>query len=580
MTFKRNSGAVVPLAALLLLAACASEPTEPVSETITLSVVGTNDIHGAFVPEENRGGLVTLSGYVDALRAARDADGGAVLLIDAGDMWQGTLESNLVEGKSVVEAYNAMGFDAATIGNHEFDFGPAGPAATPREPGDDPRGVLKQRAREMNFPFLSANLIDAETKRLIGWDNVFPSIMLNVDGLRIGVTGAITRDAPNTTIRSKIAGLEVERLAHAVQREALKLRGDGAQLVILTTHAGGQCEDFSDPYDLSSCNMRDEVFRLATRLPEGLVDHIIGGHEHQPIAHFVNGTSVTASYAHAEQFGRADFTFDRSSGALIGHAILPPQLACPSYDASGGDCVWDGSGAVAATYEGHPIVPNQAVVVVSNRAVAYAKSIKNELLGPVLETPITQDGNPESPLGNLFVDAVLEGAGGDISIHNVSGGLRADLNAGPLTFGDAYQVMPFDNRVIVLDLSGAEVRSIVAAQAHNHDRRAGIGGLRVRVQCDDGRLHVDMTLNDGHVIADDDRVRVVVNDFLVLGGDGILTPILSRLDDADDDGDTLVRDLLVDWLRAAPETPRAEDFLTQGEPRWDVPADLPASCSL
>ena len=568
------------LGSLLLASSCATSPPEPASRTITISVVGTNDIHGAFVPQQDQGGLVTLSGYVDALRAARAADGGAVLLIDAGDMWQGTLESNLVEGKSVVEAYNAMRFDAAAIGNHEFDFGPEGPAATPRQPGDDPRGALKQRAREMEFPLLSANLIDVSTGELIQWDNVYPSVMLDVQGIRVGVIGAITRSAPETTIKSNIAGLEVERLAHAVQREALKLRNDGAQLIIVTTHAGGRCGETGDPYDLSSCDMRGEVFRLAQRLPEGFVDHIIGGHEHFPVAHFVNGISVSANYAHARQFGRVDFTFDRMSGALINQQLFLPHEACPSFDSASGDCRWDGSGGVVATYEGLPVVPNQAVIAVSKRAVAHAETMKNELLGPVLETPITVDGNPESALGNLFVDAMLLGADGDIAIHNVSGGIRANLDAGPLTFGDVYQVMPFDNSVVVLELSGEQVRRIIAGQAHNHRRRAGVAGVRVKIRCEQDVMRVDMTLNSGRVIADDDRLRVVVNDFLTMGGDRILLPIMTNAGLDRGTGEVLTRDVLVDWFRAAPETLRASDFLTQGTPRWDVPADLPTSCSL
>ena len=82
------------------------------------------------------------------------------MLVDAGDMFQGTLESNLGEGAAVVRAYNLLGYDAAAVGNHEFDYGPVGPAPTPRAPGDDARGALKARAAEARFPFLDANLAD------------------------------------------------------------------------------------------------------------------------------------------------------------------------------------------------------------------------------------------------------------------------------------------------------------------------------------------------------------------------------------------------------------------------------------
>src|SRR6476646_8714910 len=129
-------------------------------DSITLSVVGTNDLHGGVVSDQGRGGLALLDGYLRNLRAARARDGGAVLLLDAGDLFQGTLESNLNEGAVVISAYNALGYDAAAIGNHEFDFGPAGPSVSPQWPEDDALGALKARASEAHFPFLAANIID------------------------------------------------------------------------------------------------------------------------------------------------------------------------------------------------------------------------------------------------------------------------------------------------------------------------------------------------------------------------------------------------------------------------------------
>src|SRR5918996_29833 len=109
---------------------------------LTLSIVGTNDLHGGILPRDGRGGLALLSGYIKNLRAARARDGGAVLVIDGGDMFQGTLESNLAEGAPVVAAYNAIGYTAAAVGNHEFDFGPVGPPSVPTSATDDARGAL------------------------------------------------------------------------------------------------------------------------------------------------------------------------------------------------------------------------------------------------------------------------------------------------------------------------------------------------------------------------------------------------------------------------------------------------------
>ena len=152
------------------------------------------------------------------------------------------------------------------------------------------------------------------------------------------------------------------------------------------------------------------------------------------------------------------------------------------------------------------------------------KTRKNETLGPYLETPFLLGHGPETPLRKLFVDAILWGSDGDIAIHNVTGGIRANLPAGELTFGNVYEVFPFDNVTVILDISGRDLRRIVAKQAHNHRRRAGIAGMRVFVECSDGVMSIDMLLNDGRSIADDDMIEVITNDFLALGGDDILTP--------------------------------------------------------
>ncbi len=122
----------------------AASPTQPPPQAAgphTLTIIGTNDLHGQIAR------LPILAGFVANVRAARAADGGGVLLLDGGDMFQGTLESNLGEGADVVRAYNAIGYTATAIGNHEFDYGPVGPAATAKD-GEDPRGALKARASE------------------------------------------------------------------------------------------------------------------------------------------------------------------------------------------------------------------------------------------------------------------------------------------------------------------------------------------------------------------------------------------------------------------------------------------------
>jgi len=575
--------ATTALLAIFAVGACANPASKPASEnnSVVISVLGTNDVHGALIAQPGRGGLATFSGYVAALRDARAVEGGAVVLIDAGDMWQGTLESNLSEGSSVVDAYNALAYDAAAIGNHEFDFGPAGPLPIPESGTDDPQGSLKLRATEAGFPLLAANLIDTATGMPVAWPNVQPSTLVELAGVKVGIIGVMTKDALVTTIAANTVGLRTAPLAQTIIDEARELRAKGATLIIVAAHAGSQCENFDNPLDLSSCDLTGEIMQVANDLPPGLVDHIFAGHVHQGIAHVVNGISIASSYSNAHFFGRVDFTLDRATHDIQNREVFPPQRICAFVFADGNECASadDEPGLIAVSrYENRPIVPNTAVISIAERVAAQVEEKKAQKLGVHLDTAITLDGEPDTALGHLMVDAMLQSSDADVSLHNVSGGIRANLPAGDLTYGSVFKMFPFDNRVVILDLSGAQLRRVIAHQVPRQLRRAGISGMRVLVTCNKDAMKVSMTLDDGHDILDEDRIKVVVNDFLVFGGDDLLTPIIP------DGGITfstdlpMVRDVLVTWFSNQDGPLRADQFLGAENRRWNIPQPLPATC--
>ncbi len=574
------------LGVLLPIVACAcatiTDGLGSADDIIVISVMGTNDVHGELLPQPDRGGLTTISGYVAALRAIRADDGGGVLLVDAGDMWQGTLESNLSEGASIVDAYNALGYAAAAIGNHEFDFGPAGELATPKNDVDDPRGALKLRAMEAEFPMLAANLIDTSTNQLVAWQNVRPSMMTEVVGTKIGIVGVMTERALQGTIAANTIGLRVTPLAEAITREARLLRADGAALVIVISNAGGRCEEFGDPYDLSSCDLTGEIMRVANQLPAGLVDHIVAGHVHEGVAHIVNGISITSSYSGTRAFSRADFLLDRETRKMRSRIVYPPQPACGFINKKTRQCTWtdDGSGSViAARYEGRRVVPTEPIVAIANRAAAQSHERKMQTLGAFLETPITRDGKHRSPLGHLVTDAMLDSSDADVAIYNVTGGLRADLPQGELTFGSLFNVLPFDNRLAVLEMTGGELRQIIAHQVDNHSRRVAFSGMQVFVDCGDGQMNVTMLLPDGRDSQDNDNIKVVVNNYLALGGDDILTPIMPDGGYEIADNLPMVRDAVGRWFSTRGGRLRAAHFMDLDTPRWNLPDPFPATCS-
>ena len=556
--------------------------SESAPQAITLSIVGTNDLHGGIFPRDGRGGLALLGGYMKNLRAVRARDGGAVLLIDGGDMFQGTLESNFLEGAPVVAAYNALGYAAAAVGNHEFDFGPEGPAATPRSPADDPRGALKARASEATFPFLAANLIDLATDQPVEWPNTKPTLLVEREGVKVGVIGVMTSGALRATIAANVGGLRVASLGPTIRAHASRLRSQGADVVIVAAHAGGRCSNLTQPSDAASCDQSSEIIGVARELPAALVDVIVAGHTHAGMAHEVQGIAIIESFAGGRAFGRVDLVFDRGTRRITDKRIFPPRDLCARADPVTGGCEIapvPSPSSVSAEYEGLPVSPDPSIVEVLAPALESVRALKARPVGIHLETPIRRHAGADSPLGNLFTDALREAvSGADLSLHNVTGGLRTDLPQGPLLYGSLYEVMPFDNKLALLRLTGAQVRKIFATELQRSSRILGVSGVRVRAQCSAGSLEVTLLRPAGTPIGDDEGLLMVTSDFLATGGDGILTSVIppagaSILEDA-----PTARDVLADYLRRRGGQLREEHLVDVDQPRITYPGSLPVTC--
>lgn len=554
LTISRLAG----LACACVIAACAARDSAPrpaPGTPVTLSIVGTNDLHGGVTARAGRGGLALLGGYLKNLRAARARDGGAVLLVDGGDMFQGTLESNLAEGAPVVAAYNALGYTAAAVGNHEFDFGPVGPAATPRGPSDDPNGALKARASEARFPFLAANLIERATGAPVLWPNVRPSTTVDAAGVRVGIIGVLTRGGLTATIAPNVTHLSLAPLTDTIRSHASALRSQGADIIVVTAHAGGRCGDFSRADELSSCDVNGEIFAVARELPPGTVDAIVAGHTHAAIAHQVQGIPITEAYSNGRAFGRIDLTIDRGSRKVIGKRNHPPVDLVPG------------------EYENAPVVPDAAIERILAPAVEAVRLVKSRPIGVVAETPIRRltpataeppGGRPVSPLGQLFTDAMLASVpGADVALNNSGGGLRADLPAGPLTYGAVYEVMPFDNVIVQVRLTGRQLRQVFANYVPR-GRILGFSGVHVRAECSGGTADVTLTRPSGAAVRDDESLLVVVSDFVATGGDGILTPVMPQGGFAVDHSAQFARDAFAGYLGKWTGALREEPLVERG----------------
>jgi 5'-nucleotidase len=466
-------------------------PDEPAP--VTLSIVGTSDLHGAALPTNSSpGGLPLLAGYVNNLRAARASDGGAVLLIDSGDTFLGDVESNLSEGALIVDAYNEMGYTAEAIGNHDFDFGSVDSPDGRQSPGDL-RGALKARAAQARYPFLAANLIDEATGRPVEWPNVRPSVLLEIAGVKVGIVGVMTIDALQSTLAANVQGLRIALLGPTITAEASALRAAGADVVIVAAHAGGRCERFDQPADLSSCEPDSEIFRVARSVPPGLVDVIAAGHTHAGLAHRVGGIGIIQPFSLGQSFGRVDVVFDRRTRRVTRIQPFAPRQIVP------------------AQYEGKAVANDPAIVQAMAATLQRVRALQARPLGVSVDVPIPRAGDFGSPLGNLIAEALRDAVpGADVAaVNNAARGLRADLPAGPVTIGRLYDVFPFDNRLARVTLTGAELGRWVAGEiGQGRGGSLGISGVDVRARCLADGLHVDLFRGAGR-IHDDDRLLAV-----------------------------------------------------------------------
>lgn len=548
----------------------------PATDTLTVSVVATTDLHGYAFPRGGHGGLALLGGYLRNLRAAREGQGG-VVVVDAGDTYQGGVESNLSEGALVIEAFNALGVDAGAVGNHDFDFGAVDTSVAHESRDADRQGALKALAARAHFPLLAANLIDDSTGQPVIWPNVRPSTTRNVSGVAVGIVGVMTEGALRATLPLNVRGLRVAPLIPTIAAEATRLRHEGARIVVVAAHAGGGCSRFDDPRDLSSCDGGSEIFDVARALPHGLVDVIAAGHTHDGLAHIVNGIAIVQAYSWGRAFGRVDLVVGRDHGDVLDVRVFAPREICSRERTSAPGCD-DAPASMRPRYEGREVEPDASVDAAMAPVLARVEALRERPLGVVLETPVSRTAGTESSLGNLFADALrATSAGADVALSNNGlGGLRADLPAGPLTFGRLYDVFPFDNRVTRVTVSAAALSEALARSIRRGRRGAlGVSGVRVVVSCGADGLRVDLTRSSGQPIAPTDDLVVVAMDSLVSGSPFSLFPGSSppSIEDA-----PLVRESIERWVVERGGVLTARDFLDADDRRWRAPEPVPDAC--
>jgi 5'-nucleotidase len=538
-----------------------SPPPRAAQADLTLSFLGLNDLHGRLRA------LPGFAGYATNLRRVRAADGGALALVDAGDMFQGTLESNLTEGASVISAYRVLGMTVATLGNHEFDFGPVGDAVV-----GDPQGAIRARISEAAFPMLSANLVVRGSHESPSWAHLRRSVIVTVGGVRVGFVGLLTRETPSIVTAAWFAGLDVDPLAPALQHEAEALRAQGAEVVIGVAHAGADCKNFGDPNDLSSCTPDAEIFEVARALPQGTVDAIFAGHSHAGVAQVVNGIPIAEAYARGHSFSRIDLRLDGATHLVLNKHVFPPHDLCPKL-VDGGDCP-------LSDYEGQATIEDPELLAEIAPAFEKTEARRKVPLGSTLSEPFRGEHGQESPLGNLFADLLREAVpGADAAILN-GGSLRADLPAGALDYGELYEAMPFDNALAKIRITGAELKRVLAEHlSHDAHGFVSISGLRVSAHCGHSGLEVLLRRSNGKAVSDRETLLVATSDYLANGGDSLFSPLNLAPDRIQIEPGSSFRDALAASLARHPRlSPQDPAIFNPRNPRLAVSAPRPLLC--
>ena len=442
------------------------------ADTTLLRILAVNDFHGALEPRVYGWSGGRLVGGAAALKATLDSAAAGcrctVLRLDAGDEMQGSLGSNLVSGRSTVEALNAIGLDAAAVGNHDLDWG---------------TDSLAARMHEARYPWLAANVFDSLTGRRPAW--AVPYRILHKGGMRIAVVGYITPQSKTIVKAERVAGLEFRSGASAIRDALDAAHVERPDLTILVAHAGALCD---------SLPCRGEIVDLARALDSTRVQFIVSGHTHTLVQTVVHGIPIVQARSYGTAYAVADW-LGKSDGTREWRVRVETVWA---------DRVTPDAGVEAIVARYRPEVERLSRTVVA--------TLRDSL--PVLRG--------EYPLGNLIADAQRAAAPGiDFALMN-NGGIRRDLYPGPLTYGALFELQPFGNSILAVRLTGAALKEVLEHALAGGRPDGHVSGLTVRYDPEKppGARVVEMLRADGSAIRPDATYVLAVSDFLQTGGGG------------------------------------------------------------
>jgi 5'-nucleotidase len=478
-------------------------------DSFHLRVLHTNDTHAQLEPTNvfgvgDLGGIAQRKTLVDQARTESAADGESVLLLDAGDVFQGTLYFNQYEGLADLWFYNHLQYDAMAVGNHEFDNGPETLAQFINGGSIDADGyaIDGEQVGPAVFPLLSANTDVSNEPLLAG--KVKPWVIVERQDEKIGILGLTAQDTAilsspgdNVTFSDPVA---------AAEQAVAELEAEGVNKIIALTHIG-----FSKDKELAA--------------QVNGIDVIVIGHSHTQL--YGDGTDAEGPYPTKVTNPAGDDVLIVSSwqkGQYLGNIHL----------------MFDADGEVVS-FDGQPYVVDENVEsdpTFAAKLQEFGEPIEALNKKVVGETTVLLDGergnvrSKETNLGNLITDAMLERtqeANAQIAIQN-GGGIRASIPAGDVTVGQVRTVLPFGNRIATVDLTGAQVKEALENGVSQVEEGAGrfpqVAGIQYTwtpsATVGSRILSVKVADGSGAFVDIDPEAtyRVATNNYLLEGGDG------------------------------------------------------------
>lgn len=457
---------------------------------VKLTILHTNDVHGRIAGFSVADVPGEFGGYARLYTLVKQIrkEVANVILLDAGDTLHGTNLVNLQKGVNVISMMNGLGYDAMVPGNHDFNYGYA---------------HLLDLSKLAEFKVLSANVEkDGEP--------VFePYTIIEKDGVRVAVIGLSPEETPIVTHPNNVIGLQFISPIERTKKMVAEVK-DEADIVVLLSHSGYEVDQ-----------------KIAKEVPG--IHLIIGGHSHTQLdkAVVVNNVIIAQTGEHSKNLGRVDLNIE--DGKITGYA----GYLIPMDD------------KIAKN-----VAINQVVKVQDDKL----NTIMSEVVGTsavTLQGERAQVRTQETNLGNLVADVILNACQADLAVTN-GGGIRASINVGEVTVGEIFTTLPFDNTLVVIEVTGAQLKTALEISVGKVPEQNGgflqVAGLKFSYDPKKpaGQRVVDVTVQ-GQALDLNRTYRVATNDFTAAGGDGYTSFAEGKV--AYQSG-LYLRDLMVSYIKA------------------------------